>query len=286
MLRLHGRADEVYLSLWSLSGDEVPVLASAVRRERAGVTLNECALLPMRRRSRYEDEILQAKKAAEKATLDKSRAYDALSMAQAELGERQQELLVANARLRARAEREALLDRIGQTIRTATTSNQVLETAVRELGAALGVDRCYYAAYDQHADLTMAGPEWHRGGLTPLAGWYAMSEFAVNRSAEYSAGRTQVLADIGDEPNTRRLGLRALLRVPLRAGAAMTALAVAMADGPALGRPTRSLWSRRWRPRRRARWRRCGCGSASTTSLNSSRPHSSRRCPGRCRAWS
>jgi PAS domain S-box-containing protein len=67
LLKLQGKADELYLLLKSRSGDTVPTLANAARRERDGTVVNDCVLVPMRQRSRYEDEILQAKRAAEDA---------------------------------------------------------------------------------------------------------------------------------------------------------------------------------------------------------------------------
>lgn len=64
---MRGAAEEIYLSLRSRSGEDVPVLVSALRRERDGAFVSDCALLPMRRRSRYEDELLQAKKSVQEA---------------------------------------------------------------------------------------------------------------------------------------------------------------------------------------------------------------------------
>jgi PAS domain S-box-containing protein len=68
ILKLHGRVDEVYFTLRSKSGAEIPVLVNAARRERGGVTLNECVLMHMRQRDQYEGEILRAKREAEDAT--------------------------------------------------------------------------------------------------------------------------------------------------------------------------------------------------------------------------
>ena len=68
LLKLHDRVEEVYLTLRSRGGAEIPVLVNAVRREREGVIANDCILMPMRQRNQYEDEILQAKRAAEEAT--------------------------------------------------------------------------------------------------------------------------------------------------------------------------------------------------------------------------
>lgn len=103
---------------------------------------------------------------------------------------------------------------------------------MRELGKALGADRCYYAAYDQAADTATVGPDWHRAGLLTLAGQYPMSPFAINRDPVYRAGRTQVLSDTSGDAAALKIGLRALVRVPLVSGANMTALSAAMADGP------------------------------------------------------
>ncbi|MBA3530649.1 MAG: response regulator [Ardenticatenales bacterium] len=67
LLKLHTRVEEVYLLLRSRGGENVPVLANALRRERDGAIVNDCVFVTMRQRARYEDEILQAKQAAEEA---------------------------------------------------------------------------------------------------------------------------------------------------------------------------------------------------------------------------
>ena len=74
LLKLHGRAEEIYFSLRGAAGEDVPVLANAARRERDGSHVNDCVLVPMRQRRRFEDEILAAKREAEEA----NRAKDAL----------------------------------------------------------------------------------------------------------------------------------------------------------------------------------------------------------------
>ncbi len=68
LLRLHAEAEEIYLSLRSRSGGEVPILLNAARREREGGAVNDCVFIPIRQRNQYEEEILRAKKAAEEAT--------------------------------------------------------------------------------------------------------------------------------------------------------------------------------------------------------------------------
>jgi PAS domain S-box-containing protein len=68
LLRLHDKVEEVYFSVRSKGGAEIPVLVNAVRRERDGLVTNDCVLMHMRQRNQYEDEILEAKRAAEEST--------------------------------------------------------------------------------------------------------------------------------------------------------------------------------------------------------------------------
>jgi serine phosphatase RsbU (regulator of sigma subunit) len=161
-----------------------------------------------------------------------------------------EELRAAHARAAARAEREALVNRVGQAMRAAAGPGEVLAVAVRELGEAVGADRCYFVSYEPGRDWGRVGPDWHRegAGLSSMAGEYRLSDFAaVSADAAYVAGRTHVIEDIPEHARRvfpdgsaaesvvrlERLGLRALVRAPL-AGSAGTfaALVVAMAGGP------------------------------------------------------
>ena len=67
LVRLHGRADEIFLILRPKGGGDVGVLANAVRRERGGTSVIDCVLMHVRERRKYEDALLQAKRAAEEA---------------------------------------------------------------------------------------------------------------------------------------------------------------------------------------------------------------------------
>lgn len=67
LLKLHGIVEEIYLTLQSKGGSEVPVLVNAARRQRDGNAAYDCAVFPVRQRGQYEDELLKAKKAAESA---------------------------------------------------------------------------------------------------------------------------------------------------------------------------------------------------------------------------
>ncbi|WP_375766126.1 ATP-binding protein [Archangium gephyra] len=67
LVRMHGKAEEIFLSLRCKSGESLPVLLNAVRKEREGGVVNQCALIPVRNRGKYEDELLAAKRVAEEA---------------------------------------------------------------------------------------------------------------------------------------------------------------------------------------------------------------------------
>jgi anti-anti-sigma regulatory factor len=79
LLKLHGRAEEIYLSLRGAGGEDVPVLVNAARREHADSQVNECVFVPMRQRRRFEDEILSAKREAEEANRVKDALIEELS---------------------------------------------------------------------------------------------------------------------------------------------------------------------------------------------------------------
>jgi PAS domain S-box-containing protein len=89
LLRLHGRAEEIFLMLRAKSGEDVGVLVNAVRREREGEVEYDCVLMQVRERQKYEDQLLAARRTAEQA--------------HAELGVRQEELQGANDQLEAQA---------------------------------------------------------------------------------------------------------------------------------------------------------------------------------------
>lgn len=121
----------------------------------------------------------------------------------------------------ARAEREALLNRIGAALRDSTDPAAIQRLAAAALGAALGADRCYFVTYDEMRDLGTVSQEWHRAGLAPLAGNYPLLEYAPILDP-LETGQTLAVRDVQTEPRCmgiapamERLGLRAAVWVPL-----------------------------------------------------------------------
>jgi PAS domain S-box-containing protein len=79
LLRVEKRVEEVYLSLRTPDGDDLTCLFNARRTERADATVNEAVLLRFEERNQYEDEILQAKQAAEQANRAKDKFLSTVS---------------------------------------------------------------------------------------------------------------------------------------------------------------------------------------------------------------
>jgi len=71
LLKLHGEVDELYIALRAGDGTDVPCLLSAVREVRPDGAVNRCALMTMWRRREFEAALLEARRAAEAATLAK-----------------------------------------------------------------------------------------------------------------------------------------------------------------------------------------------------------------------
>ncbi|HEY0016391.1 MAG TPA: PAS domain-containing sensor histidine kinase [Longimicrobium sp.] len=67
LVRLHGRAEEIFLLLRDKDGADVGVLANAARHQNAGVWANDCVFMRVHERRKFEDELLRARKAADAA---------------------------------------------------------------------------------------------------------------------------------------------------------------------------------------------------------------------------
>ncbi|MDQ6861627.1 MAG: HAMP domain-containing histidine kinase [Verrucomicrobiota bacterium] len=79
VLKLTGEAEEIYLTMRSRGGPDVPVLTNAIRRERDGEMRSECVFVRMLQRSKYEDELLHAKRTAEAARDAKAKFLSMMS---------------------------------------------------------------------------------------------------------------------------------------------------------------------------------------------------------------
>lgn len=67
LLKMDNKVDEIFLSLQSKSHKDIAMLTNAIRRKRKGQIFNDWIFMPMHRRSKYEDQLVRLKKAAEDA---------------------------------------------------------------------------------------------------------------------------------------------------------------------------------------------------------------------------
>ena len=79
LLKMHGQVEEIYLSLRCKDGTDLPTLLNARRNERNGIAVSDCVFMRMRQRGQFEEELLKARKAAQKANKAKDEFLAALS---------------------------------------------------------------------------------------------------------------------------------------------------------------------------------------------------------------
>lgn len=135
------------------------------------------------------------------------------------------------------AERESLLNRIGQAQRVSDDPQRVAALAVEELARVLHTDRAYLTFYDNPRGYARIVAESLKSGLTPLAGEYRLRDFPIDFAALFAEKVSVTTPDVRTSPAfaaaapvLEPLGLRSHISVPLFDEGRLTAiLAVAMA---------------------------------------------------------
>jgi PAS domain S-box len=69
LVRMHGRAQEVFLLLRARQGDDVGMLCNAIRHERDGRLLSDCVFMEVEERRKFEEALLAARQAADRANV-------------------------------------------------------------------------------------------------------------------------------------------------------------------------------------------------------------------------
>jgi PAS domain S-box-containing protein len=103
LVRLHGRAEEIFLLLRARDGSDVGVLANAARRERGGAWAVDCVFMQVRERRRFEDELLRARRDAEQARAAAEEHAERLRLANDLLEEQAMELELHHQQLQEQA---------------------------------------------------------------------------------------------------------------------------------------------------------------------------------------
>ena len=92
LVAMQGRADEIFLLLKSASGEEIGFLLNAVRHQRDGRAVNDCALMRVEERRKFEDALVRARKTAEAAQKELEEANQRYEEQAVELELQQEEL--------------------------------------------------------------------------------------------------------------------------------------------------------------------------------------------------
>ncbi|HYF95258.1 MAG TPA: EAL domain-containing protein [Symbiobacteriaceae bacterium] len=135
----------------------------------------------------------------------------------------------------------AMVDRINRSIRSSLELDEILQTAVHELGTAMDVDRCYIIPWGRNPDGPPTTYEYVREGVEPIAG---STGFNTPISAIAAArGEALAISDLAVAEldhavvDHRKLllsyGVRSMLAVPVSAGAELKAvLSMHACDSP------------------------------------------------------
>ena len=92
LIAMKERADEIFVLLRARNGEDVGFLLNAVRHERDGIVLNDCALMRVEERRKFEDALVRARKAADAARQELEEANRRYEEQAVELELQQEEL--------------------------------------------------------------------------------------------------------------------------------------------------------------------------------------------------
>ena len=101
LVKLHGRAQEVFLILRAREGEDAGVLCNAQRRETETHPLTDCVMMEVRERRKFEDALLEAKQAAERANVTLEEQAVELELQHQQLQEQASELEEQSEKLQA-----------------------------------------------------------------------------------------------------------------------------------------------------------------------------------------
>jgi len=177
LLRLHGRADEIFFLLRTKAGDDVAAIANAVRRERDGEWVTDCVMLRVSERQKFEDALLRAKKAAEDARSAAEENQRQLEDANAQLQRQALELELSHQQLIEQAEE---LEQQGEELHALNDELQALNDQLTARGEELEHQRAVAddANRAKSAFLAMMSHEL-RTPLNAIGGYVQLLEMGI-----------------------------------------------------------------------------------------------------------
>jgi signal transduction histidine kinase len=125
VLRLHGRAEEIFLLFRSGSGEEMGALVNAIRRKRDGDAVIDCVVMRVQERRKFEDALVRAKEDAESARARSEAHQTELQSMNSQLEQQALELEVSQQQL---SEQTEELEVQSEELRT--LNEQLMEHAV------------------------------------------------------------------------------------------------------------------------------------------------------------
>jgi sigma-B regulation protein RsbU (phosphoserine phosphatase) len=122
------------------------------------------------------------------------------------------------AELRARAEREQLLNRIGEAMRATLDPDEIQTRTASLLAEALGADRCYVATYELERGVVSVRTDWHRPGLESIKGDHAFSNTKRMFDELYRGSPTSIVinrdeAELSEQTKSNMQGIGIFSRV-------------------------------------------------------------------------
>jgi len=126
-----------------------------------------------------------------------------------------------DARLREAVNRENLLNRIGQAVRSSANTLEIRAIASATAGQSLKADRCFFVIYDLPNNTGRIEGDWRREDLASITGEYS-TDLDSEIYVLLAGGRTVVVEDIRTDPrfssvvadHTKR-GMISSIRVPI-----------------------------------------------------------------------
>ena len=173
LVRMQGKAEEMFVLLRHKEGGDVGALLNAVRHERDGHAVTDCVLMEVRERRKFEDALVRAKQAAEAAnvalqlrTREVEEANERLEQQTVELELQQQQLQQQTAELEAQSEEtlavnEELTARtheLEEARRVAEEANQAKSQFLAVMSHELRTPLNAIGGYAELIDLGVHGP--------------------------------------------------------------------------------------------------------------------------------
>jgi PAS domain S-box-containing protein len=93
LIAMKGNAEEIFLLLKSSQGEDIGFLLNASRQVRDGKTVNDCALMRVQERRKFEDALVRARKVAEAAQQELTETNERYEEQAIELELQQEELV-------------------------------------------------------------------------------------------------------------------------------------------------------------------------------------------------